>query len=246
MNATGVVLTIGKSKEHAITAIQKFNPRYLMLITSKDLAATTKSRLTRWKKQYDLDGSVFVIDDLFGYDGPDDIMTQTFLAINALRGLDCQEMYLGITGGTTHMAAVATSVATMSGISVFYVKQPEGEQVVQPNKDVLLMPNINAFRAVRNMPVEVIELLRAAVMDQTSSDEQGVITRDEADGVGIPRDYLGFLCMMGVLEQLNETRYRLTYSGWSVVNLVRKSPNLDRLLSLIQDQPNEKSDHMFG
>ena len=246
MDTVGVILTIGKSKQHAITAIQKFNPQYLMLITSKDLAASTKGRLTRWKKQYDLDGSVFVIEDLFGYAGPENIMTQTFLAINALRGLDCQEIYLGITGGTTHMAAVATSAATMSGISVFYVKQPDGDQVVQPNKDVLLMPNINAFRAVRNMPVEVIELMRAAVMDQTSSDEQGVITRDQADGAGIPRDYMGFLCMMGVLEQMDETRYRLTYSGWSVVNLVRKSPNLERLLSLIQDPTNEKSDHMFG
>lgn len=246
MDATGVILTIGNSKEHAITAIQKFNPQYLMLLTGKDLAASTKGRLTRWKKQYDLDGAVFVIDDLFGYDGPENIMTQTFLAIDALRGLDCKEIYLGITGGTTHMAAVATSAATMSGISVFYVKEPDGEQVVQPNKDVLLMPNINAFRAIRNMPVEVIELLRASVMDRTSSEDQGVMTRDEADKAGIPNDYMGFLCLMGVLEQLNETRYKLTYSGWSVVNLVRKSPNLERLLKLIQDHTNEESDHMFG
>ena len=96
MAKTGIALTIGKSKEHAITAIQKFNPHHLILITSEDLASTTKARLTRWKKQYDLDGSVFIIEDLFGYMGPENIMTQTFLAMDALKAHDCKEIYLGV------------------------------------------------------------------------------------------------------------------------------------------------------
>ena len=72
------------------------------------------------------------------------MMNQTFLAIDALRSMGCQPIHLGITGGTMHMG-IATSVATVQGMQVFYVKQPDGDQVVQPNKDVLLMPNIVPF-----------------------------------------------------------------------------------------------------
>ena len=245
MSKTGLALTIGKSKEHAITAIQKFNPQHLILITSEDLASTTKARLTRWKKQYDLDGDVFIIEDLFGYMGPENIMTQTFLAMDALKALDCKEIYLGITGGTMHMAAVATSAATMSGVPVFYVKQPDGEQVVQPNKDILMMPNINAFRAIRNMPVEVIDLFRSIVVDR-ESDEKGILTKNQADEAGIPSHFIDYLRIMGMLDQLDEDTHKLTYAGWTVVKLVRKSPNLDRMMDMLDSQSIGTNDHMFG
>jgi len=245
MGSVGLVLTIGKSKEHAITAIQKFSPDHLILITSKDLISSTKSRLTRWKKQYALDGAVFIIEDLFGYAGPENIMTQTFLAMDALKSIDCEEIYLGITGGTMHMAAVATSAATMSGIPVFYVKQPDGEQVVQPNKDILMMPNINAFRAIRNMPVEVINFFRSIVVDR-KDENQGILTKKEAAEAGIPSDYLDYLGIMGVLERIDEDRHKFTYAGWTVVKLVRKSPNLDRMMDMLDRPPVDNNDHMFG
>ena len=245
MATVGLALTIGKSKEHAITAIQKFSPEHLILITSEELASSTKSRLTRWKKQYALDGSVSVIEDLFGYSGPENIMIQTFLAMDALKSLGCEEIYLGITGGTMHMAAVATSAATMNGIPVFYVKQPDGEQVVQPNKDILMMPNINAFRAIRNMPVEVINFFRSIVVDRKDED-QGILTKEEAGKAGIPLDYLEFLVIMGVLERIDEDRHKLTYAGWTVVKLVRKSPNLDRMMDMLDGSIDANNDHMFG
>ena len=245
MGTVGLALTIGKSKEHAITAIQRFSPEHLILLTSEDLAPSTKSRLTRWKKQYALDGAVFIIEELFGYAGPENIMTQTFLAMDALKSVGCEEIYLGITGGTMHMAAVATSAATMSGIPVFYVKQPDGEQVVQPNKDILMMPNINAFRAIRNMPVEVINFFRSVVVDR-NDEEQGILTKEEAEEVGIPLDYLDYLGIMGVLERIDKDRHKLTYAGWTVVKLVRKSPNLDRMMDMIHSSTNDDNDHMFG
>ena len=245
MGTVGLALTIGKSKEHAITAIQKFSPGHLILLTSEDLAPSTKSRLTRWKKQYALDGAVFIIEELFGYAGPENIMTQTFLAMDALKSVGCEEIYLGITGGTMHMAAVATSAATMSGIPVFYVKQPDGEQVVQPNKDILMMPNINAFRAIRNMPVEVINFFRSVVVDR-NDEEQGILTKEEAEEVGIPLDYLDYLGIMGVLERIDQDRHKLTYAGWTVVKLVRKSPNLDRMMDMLHSSTNDDNDHMFG
>jgi len=245
MSTTGLAMTIGKNKEHALTAIQRFTPNHLMLITSEDLASSTKRRLTLWKKQFDLDGAVFIIEDLFSHSGPENIMTQTFLALDALKAADCDELYLGITGGTTHMAAVATSAATMSGVPVFYVKQPDGEQVVQPNKDVLMMPNINAFRAVRNLPIEVIDFFRTLVTDRDGEDK-GQLTDDEAKMLGIPQQIIGFLHHMGIFERVDKETHKLTYAGWTVVKLVRKSPNLDRMLDMLESNSLGQNDHMFG
>jgi hypothetical protein len=245
MTTTGLALTLGKSKEHAVTAIQRFNPDLLILITSEDLASITKRRLTLWKKQFDLDGAVFVIKDLFTDAGAENIMTQTFLALDALKAADCDQIYLGVTGGTMHMAAVATSAATMSGVPVFYVKQPDGKQVVQPNKDVLMMPNINAFRAIRNLPVEVIDYFRSLVIDK-QGEQKGLLTDDEAEKLGIPPHIIAFLHHMGIFESVDEETHKLTYAGWTVVKLVRKSPNLDRMLAMLENNSSEQNDHMFG
>ena len=245
MTELGLVLTIGKTKEHAITAIQCFNPSHLALVTSEELASTTRRRLTQWKKQFDLDGEVFIIEDLFGPIGPENIMTQTFLAIDSLRKIGCRPVHLGITGGTMHMAGVATSVATMQGMQVFYVKQPDGEQVVQPNKDVLLMPNVSAFRAMRAMPAEIIDMFYTSVTEREGN-EQGLLSMEQATAAGLPKEILDMYLEIGILEFIEKDLYKLTYAGFSIVKFARKTPNIDRLLSMIEDQSNPEFDHMFS
>ena len=245
MSDLGLVLTIGKTKEHAITAIQCFNPSKLALVTSKELASTTRRRLTQWKKQFDLDGEVFIIEELFGPMGPENIMTQTFLAIDSLRNAGCRPVHLGITGGTMHMAGVATSVATMQGMQVFYVKQPDGDQVVQPNKDVMLMPNISAFRAMRAMPAEIIDMFYTSVTEREGS-EQGLLSMEQAKDASIPRQILDMYIDIGILELIEKDLYKLTYAGYSIVKFARKTPNIDRLLSMIEDNSGPGFDHMFG
>ena len=244
MSDLGLVLTIGKTIEHAITAIQCFNPSKLALVTSKELASTTRRRLTKWKKQFDLDGEVFIIEELFGPMGPENIMTQTFLAIDSLRDAGCRPVHLGITGGTMHMAGVATSVATMQGLQVFYVKQPDGEQVVQPNKDVLLMPNISAFRAMRAMPAEIIDMFYTSVVEREGSD-QGLLSMEQAKTAGLPRKLLDMYIDIGILELIEKDLYKLTYAGYSIVKFTRKTPNIDRLLSMIEDNSGPDFDQMF-
>tara|TARA_B100000609_G_C17159937_1_gene405588 strand:- start:71 stop:808 length:738 start_codon:yes stop_codon:yes gene_type:complete len=245
MSGLGLVLTIGKTKEHAITAIQCFNPNRLALVTSEELASTTRRRLTQWKKQFDLDGEVFIIEDLFGPTGPENIMTQTFVAIDSLRKVGCSMVHLGITGGTMHMAGVATSVATMQGMQVFYVKQPDGDQVVQPNKDVLLMPNISAFRAMRAMPAEIIDMFYTSVTERKGN-EQGLLTMEQANAANLPRQLLEMYIEIGILEHIEKDLYKLTYAGYSIVKFARKTPNIDRLLSMIEDKSHPNIDHMFG
>lgn len=246
MPTTGLALTIGKSKEHAITAIQKFNPEHLILITSDDLAPTTRRRLTQWKKQFDLKGTVLVIEDLFGRHGAENIMNQTFIALDALQAMECEKIYLGITGGTMHMSAIASSVATMSGIPIFYVKQPEPGQVVQPNKDVLVMPNNRAYRSISSLPPEVIEFLGAA-LSKADEEEDTIIQFEEFEAAGIPPQILLVLVQLGLLEPQPERKFLMTYAGEAIVRLVRDSPNFERLIELMNPSEEKQAyaDTMF-
>lgn len=245
MARVGLVLTMGKNKEHAITAIQRFNPRYLALITGSGFAKVNRRRMTQWKKQFDLDGDVFVIEDLFGGEGAQNMMNQTFLAIDALRSMGCQPIHLGITGGTMHMAGIATSVATVQGMQVFYVKQPDGEQVVQPNKDVLLMPNISSVRAIQLMPAELIDMLYKSVMEQVD-DEQGVLSMEEISAAGLNQKIMEYLVQKGLFERLESTSYELTFAGYCIVKFARQNPNIDRLLDAVSHGSDAEFDHMFG
>lgn len=245
MEAVGLVLTMGKNKEHAITAIQRFSPNYLALITGSKFAAVNRRRMTQWKKKFDLDGDVFVIEDLFGRDGAQNMMNQTFLAIDALRSLGCRPIHLGITGGTMHMAGIATSVATVQGMQVFYVKQPDGEQVVQPNKDVLLMPNISSVRVIQLMPAELIDMLYKSVVEQ-DVDEQGFLTWEQISRAGLDHKIMQYLVEKGLFEPLESKSYKLTFAGYCIIKFARQNPNIDRLLGAISLSSNPKADQMFG
>ena len=245
MAGVGLVLTMGKNKEHAITAIQRFNPQYLALITGSGFAKVNRRRMTQWKKQFDLDGDVFVIEDLFGGEGAQNMMNQTFLAIDALRSLGCQPIHLGITGGTMHMAGIATSVATVQGMQVFYVKQPDGDQVVQPNKDVLLMPNISSVRAIQLMPAELIDMLYKSVMEH-EDDEQGVLSMEEISAAGLNQKIMEYLVQKGLFERLEPASYELTFAGYCIVKFARQNPNIDRLLDAVSPGNDLEFDHMFG
>ena len=102
--------------QNAITAIKVFIRR----------------RMTQWKKQL-TDGDVFVIDpDLFGEMVAQNMMNQTFLRTRcaAKHGLPTdpsRQPWHHEHGGINFRR-------TVKGMQVFYVKQPDGEQVVQPNR----------------------------------------------------------------------------------------------------------------
>jgi hypothetical protein len=51
---------------------------------------------------------------------------------------------------------------------------------------------------------------------------------------------------IGILELIEKDLYKLTYAGFSIVKFARKTPNIDRLLSMIGDQSSPELDHMFG
>lgn len=244
MSGVGLILTLGKSTEHVKTSLLKFSPNHLILLTSEDFASTARRQLSHWKKQYDLDGDVFVIKDLFGNKSSEHIMTQTLLAIDFLKMIELEQIFLGITGGTMHMAAAASSAATIADIPVFYVKRPDGNQVIQPNKDIIEMPTLNAFSILSVMPFEALQLF-ASTLTEKEGNEKGKITVSEVATVEMPPHYLKYLSRHRVLDQIDDSTYTFTYMGVSLIRTLHSNPNIRKLIKAKTEQP-EHLDHMFG
>ena len=141
------------------------------------------------------------------------------------------------------MAAAASSAATIAGVPVFYVKQPEGGQVVQPNKDVIEMPTLGAFNGLSKLPIEALELFRS-VFTQKEGDEKGYITVSEVEGIGMPKIVLDYLTRQRMLEKKDSSTYRFTYSGFSMVRMLHNNPNIARLVK-DQNDKTDNSDHMY-
>lgn len=244
MATTGLILTIGKSTEHVKTSIQYYNPDYITLLTSEEYASTTRRKLSHWKKQYDLDGDVAVIKGLFTNESAENIMTESLRAIDVLRSAELEYIFMGITGGTMHMAAAASSAATIAGVPIFYVKQPDGEQVVQPNKDVIELSTLGAYTRMSKLPPEALDLFRS-VFTLKEDDEKGRISASEAANIGMPQGFLDYLTRQRVLEKTDESNYVFTYSGFSMVRMLHDNPNIAKLIEK-QNEKVDEPDHMFG
>ena len=244
MSGIGLILTIGKSTEHVKTSLQHYSPNFLVLLTSEDYASTTRRKLSHWKKQYDLEGEVFVIADLFSSEAAENIMAETLKAIDILNMAKMEPIFLGITGGTMHMAAAASSAATIADVPVFYVKQPDGEQVVQPNKDIIEMPSLNAFSKLSKLPVEALELFRS-VFTEKEEDEKGNITVAEAGSIGMPKSFLDYLTVQRMLTKVDSSTYEFTYSGFSMVRMLHTNPNIAKLIKA-RTEKMETPDHLYA
>ena len=243
MSGTGLILTIGKSTEHVTTSLQYYNPDFLILLTSEEYASTTRRKLSHWKKQYDLEGHVSVISGLFTTESAENIMTKSLHAIDTLISVEMEYIFMGITGGTMHMAAAASTAATIASVPVFYVKQPEGGQVVQPNKDVIEMPTLGAFSGLSKLPIEALELFRS-VFTQKEGDEKGYITVSEVEGIGMPKIVLDYLTRQRMLEKKDSSTYKFTYSGFSMVRMLHNNPNIAMLVK-DQNDKTDNPDHMY-
>jgi hypothetical protein len=244
MSGLGLILTLGKSTEHVKTSLLNYSPKHLIILTSEMFASTARRQLSHWKKQFDIEGEVFVIEGLFTDVGAENIMTQTFRAISSLLAKEFDTILLGITGGTMHMAAAAASAATLADIPVFYVKQPDGEQIVQPNKDIIEMPTLSAFGGLSGLPPNVLELFKS-VFAEKEGEFIGTISISEVEKVGMPPSYLDYLTSLRVLNKIDKSKYKFTYTGMSMVRMLHGNPNIKRLIEE-KTEKTEQPDHMFG
>ena len=171
-------------------------------------------------------------------------MTQPLRAIASLLMEELDPILLGITGGTMHMAAAAASAATLADIPVFYVKQPDGEQIVQPNKDIIEMPTLSAFGSLSVLPPNALNLFKS-VLTEKEGELFGTISISEVENIGMPPSYLDYLVVLRVLNKIDESKYKFTYTGMCMVRMLHDNPNIKRLFEE-KTEKIEQPDHMFG
>tara|TARA_B110000444_G_scaffold261258_1_gene312173 strand:- start:25044 stop:25778 length:735 start_codon:yes stop_codon:yes gene_type:complete len=244
MNGTGLVLTIGETSEHVNTSLQFYSPDKLILLTSEKFASKTRRRLSHWKKQFNLEGEVFVIEDLFGKDAAYHIMDKTFKAIHSLHDQEYKPVLVGITGGTMHMAAAVSTAANISYAPVFYVKQPSGTEVVQPNKDVIEMPTLTAFNKIMLMPTEALQLF-SRVAEAVAEGEDVNLSLSDAKDINMPVEFLDHLTEIRVMEKLSKTEYVFTNAGSVIVQIIAKNPNIAKMLES-KKKKSEAPDHLYA
>jgi hypothetical protein len=243
MSGCGLILTLGKSSEHVKTSLLRYSPDHLVIITSEDFATLSRRRLGQWKRQFGLSGDVLVIENLFEVEGGHQIMTKTLFAIDILKTLDCSQILLGITGGTMAMAAVAASTATIVGIPIFYVRQPLNNQVIQPMKDVLEFPTINAYRAINSMPPDALKLF-IETFGKKDAKRIGIITIDDIHHLEMPKHFVNRLVNLNVIEPIENDEFKITYPGFTLLKVVIENPNV---LKLIKQElsPNDAPNTMY-
>tara|TARA_B100001113_G_scaffold349436_1_gene344851 strand:+ start:493 stop:1221 length:729 start_codon:yes stop_codon:yes gene_type:complete len=145
----GLILFMGRRTEHADVSIQRYVPEVVHIVTSEELREDSQIHLERWSSMYDVRaGGVKSVDDLFE-------STAVGSLLNAVAEIRTKEnddgpkkWYVGLTGGTMHMAATAVYASILMDMQPFYVIQPPMGLEQMPNRDVLEFPAFNGMKAV--------------------------------------------------------------------------------------------------
>ena len=140
-------------------------------------------------------------------------MTESLRAIDVCTA-EMEYIYMGITGNFDAYSSCASSAATIAGVAIFYVKQLDGQQVVQPNKDVIQMPTLGAFaRLINSHPKPSI----CSDLYLRKKTIRGKISASEAAEIGMPQ-VSWFLTRQDILENTDESNYVFTIqdSAWYV------------------------------
>ena len=151
----GLILFMGKRTEHAEVSIQKYVPEVVHIVTSEELRDECQIHLERWESMYDIRaGGVKAVDDLFE-------ATAVGSLLNAVAKIRSQESdegpkrwYVGLTGGTMHMAATAVYASILMDMQPFYVIRPPMGLEQMPNRDVLEFPAFHGMRTVLTLMPE--------------------------------------------------------------------------------------------
>ena len=147
-----LILFMGRSHAHAVTSIQHYTPDAVHIITSDDFRKSYIRRLNDWSKKFGFrKGTVQSVSDLFEETSVPSLLNCVFRIAgheNTLSEgkMEPQRWAIGMTGGTMHMAAVATTASSILDTRVFYVIKPAKGESVMPNKHVIEMPGLHSVK----------------------------------------------------------------------------------------------------
>ena len=159
-----MILFMGGRHEHAITSIQRYTPDAVHIVTSDDFREQYVRRLNDWSKKYEFrKGTVQSVNDLFEATSVDSLFAKAFEIIpheyEQTGNIAPSRWYVGLTGGTMHMAAVATMLTNLLNATAFYVIRPSDGSAVMPNRHVLEFPSLTAMSLATRIVKTDVELL---------------------------------------------------------------------------------------
>ena len=217
-----MILFMGGSHEHAITSIQHFVPDAVHIVTSTKYEKPYRRRLSDWSKKFKFRrGTVQSISDLFEPSSVSSLIGCAWRVAGHEHDfsegrMDTWKWTIGITGGTMHMAAVASLVAGVLDAHAFYVIKPEEGTAIMPNRDVIMLPGVHALKMA--MALNPLDL------DFMMSDDTGDLDRlFEETGV---EPWMMDLMETSLLVETNpdEPEWRLTPMGGKLLTMLRSGP----------------------
>ena len=147
-----MILFMGRSHNHAPVSFQRYLPDEVHIITSDIFRKDYVRRLNSWSKQFNFKkGLIKDVNDLFESSSVDSLLKSIFEIMNQKSGEKedlPNEWYIGITGGTMHMAATASLAGSLINARIFYVVKPNSEETIIPNKHVIEFPSLHAISRV--------------------------------------------------------------------------------------------------
>ena len=217
-----MILFMGGSHEHAITSIQHFVPDAVHIITSDKYDKVYRRRLREWSQKYKFRrGTVQAVSDLFEHSSVSSLIGCAWSVAghehNLFEGkIETWKWNIGITGGTMHMAAVASLVAGVLDAHAFYVIKPNEGEAVMPNRDVIMLPGVHALKMA--MALNPLDL------DFLMSDDTGDLdmlfekTSVEPWMIGLMENSLL------VETHPGEDKWKLTRMGGKLLTMLRSGP----------------------
>jgi len=217
-----MILFMGTSHQHALTSIQHFNPEAVHIVTSDKFRKSYVRRLNDWSKKYNFrKGSVQSVTDLFEPSCVDSLL-DCVLTIFKLecdkfeRNVDTFLWSVGITGGTMLMASVATIAAGILDAHAFYVIKPKDGQAIMPNRDIISLPGLRAFKiAMLLKPSDIMDMLKSG----------GGQIEELIESTAVEPWMLGDLTRSKLIEiHSSEPKWRMTNSGIQIFGLMASGP----------------------
>ena len=217
-----MILFMGRNFEHAKTSFQYYSPDAVHLVTSDELRKTYVRRLNNWSKRYGFrKGTVQSIGDLFEPSSIDSLLSCVFSVVSVESRLSegpiSTHMWsVGITGGTMHMAAVATLVSNALDANAFYVTRPNEGEAVMPRKQVFEMPSLISLKTAM--------ALNPSTLRNLIQEESGDVS-DLVEANGVEPWLVGRLEASGIIEtHRSKPIWRLTKPGRHILGMVSSGP----------------------
>ncbi|MBI79581.1 MAG: hypothetical protein CMQ51_04070 [Gammaproteobacteria bacterium] len=235
-----MILFMGKSHNHAPVSFQRYLPDEVHIITSDIFRKDYVRRLNSWSKQFNFKkGLIKDVNDLFESTSVDSLLKSIFEIMNQKskeKEERPNEWYIGITGGTMHMAATASLAGSLINARIFYVVKPNSEETIIPNKHVIEFPSLHAISRVAGIHQK--DLLYLNSLEKGSKE-------DWKENCDIPSWMLTELINVGTIK-IDKNGWELTGLGKNCIELVLNSAISKHLSGLLIDKNKKDSKVING